>query len=157
MYAYRRLFKPSSASLNEQAHFGLGLDLYTRATSPLRRYLDLLTHQQLRAHLTGGSPVPKEDLGACIAEADAAAATVRRTERFANQHWKLAWLRRHQEWEGEAIIVDLDDRRAAVIVPELALETRIRRKPDMALDQRLRLAVAQVDLPDLDGRFRVLG
>ena len=157
MYAYRRLFKPSSASLSEQAHFGLGLDLYTRATSPLRRYFDLLTHQQLRAHLTGGSPVPKEDLGACIAEADAAAVTVRRTERLSNQHWKLAWLRRHQEWEGEAIVLDLDDRRAVVVIPDLALETRIRRKPDMELDQRLRLAVAKVDLPDLDGRFRVLG
>ena len=156
MYAYRRLFRPSSASLGEQAHFGLGLELYTRATSPLRRYLDLLTHQQLRAHLRGETPATRDELGAWIAEADAAAATVRRTERFANQHWKLAYLRRHPAWAGEAVVVDLEERRAAVIIPELALETRLRRTPDMVLDQSLRLELAQVDLPDLDARFRIL-
>jgi exoribonuclease-2 len=43
-----------------------------------------------------------------------------------------------------------------VIVPELALETKIRVRQDLALDQRVQLAVAEVDLPELDCRFRVL-
>lgn len=156
MYAYRRLFKPSSSSLGAQPHFGLGLEVYTRATSPLRRYLDLLTHQQLRAHLCGADPLPREELGARIAEADAASATVRKTERFANRHWKLVYLKRRPGWEGEAVVLDLEERRAVVVLPALALEARLRRTADMELDQRLRVAVAQVDLPDLDVRFRVL-
>lgn len=157
MYAYRRLFKPSSSSLGDQPHFGLGLEVYTRVTSPLRRYLDLLTHQQLRAHLRGEDPLPREELGTRIAQADAAAATVRRTERFANRHWKLAYLRRHPDWRGEAVVLELEERRAVVVLPELALEVRLRRTEDMARDQHLRVAVARVDLPDLDVRFRVVG
>jgi exoribonuclease-2 len=157
MYAYRRLFKPSSSSLGAQPHFGLGLEVYTRVTSPLRRYLDLLTHQQLRAHLGGADPLPREELGARMAQADAASATVRRTERFANRHWKLVYLKHHPGWEGDAVVLDLEERRAVVVLPALALEARLRRTDDMALDRRLRVAVAQVDLPDLDVRFRVLG
>lgn len=156
MYAYRRLFKPSTASTVEQAHFGLGLPLYTRATSPLRRYFDLLTHQQLRSHLLGTEPVPRDALGQRIAEAATASGTVRRTERAANQHWKLVYLRRHPDWTGEAVVLALEERRAAVIIPELALETKLRRTPEMALDATLRIAVQGVDLADQVARFKVL-
>jgi exoribonuclease-2 len=140
----------------EQAHFGLGQPLYTRATSPLRRYLDLLTHQQLRSHLLGTEPVPREELGQRIAEASTASGTVRRTERAANQHWKLVYLRRHPDWTGEALVLALEERRAAVIIPEMALETKLRRTPEMALDATLRIAVQGVDLADQVARFKVL-
>ena len=36
-----------------RAHFGLNLSAYTHFTSPIRRYADLVTHQQIRAHLKG--------------------------------------------------------------------------------------------------------
>ena len=156
MYAYRRLFKPSTVSTVEQAHFGLGLPLYTRATSPLRRYFDLLTHQQLRSHLLGTEPVPREELGQRIAEAATASGTVRRTERAANQHWKLVYLRRHPDWTGKAVVLALEERRAAAVIPELGLETKLRRTPEMALDATLRIAVQGVDLADQVARFKVL-
>ncbi|MEN8176022.1 MAG: RNB domain-containing ribonuclease, partial [Pseudomonadota bacterium] len=156
MYAYRKLFKPSRSSTLEQPHFGLGLPVYTRATSPLRRYVDLLTHQQLRAVLQGAAPLDREALGERIAQADAAALLVRRTERLSNQHWKLVWLQRHPEWKGEAVVVGLEERRVAVIIPELAMDVRIRRESDFDLDEVVRLSVQKVDLPELDARFRVL-
>ncbi|KAL0078341.1 hypothetical protein F4703DRAFT_1879875 [Phycomyces blakesleeanus] len=40
-------------------HVGMGiLDGYCRATSPLRRYLDMVVHWQLKAHVLGESKVP---------------------------------------------------------------------------------------------------
>jgi len=156
MFEYRRLFKPSSASTTEQAHFGLGLPVYTRSTSPLRRYLDLLTHQQLRAHLGGQTPMDRAEVGRRIAESEPGSATIRRTERFSNQHWKLAFLRRNPGWQGEAVVLGLEERRATVVIPELALETKLRRTPEMVLDGTLRLEVRDVDLTDLSVRFRVL-
>jgi ribonuclease R len=36
-----------------KGHFGLNLPAYLHFTSPIRRYADLVTHQQLRAHLKG--------------------------------------------------------------------------------------------------------
>ena len=42
-----RGFKRSKITVKPSMHSGLGLSVYTRATSPMRRYLDLLVQQQL--------------------------------------------------------------------------------------------------------------
>ena len=60
------------------------------------------------------------------------------------------------DWSGEAIVVGLDERKASVIIPELAFETKLRRSDKMVLDQSLRLAVREIDLPAQSGYFRVL-
>lgn len=156
MYAYRRLFKPSQASSVPDAHFGLGLSHYTRTTSPLRRYLDLVTHQQLRARITGAEALDTNAVAERIGASEAVSGLVRKAERLSNQHWKLAWLARHAEWRGEGTVVSLEERKAVVILPELALETRVRLKEGMQLDQTVRLAAREVDLPDQSVFFRVL-
>jgi exoribonuclease-2 len=157
MYAYRRLFKPSRASLTPDVHFGLGLPIYARATSPLRRYADLVVHQQLRAMLTGREPLGSDEVLARTAALDAAGAMVRKAERLSNLHWKLVYLSRNPDWQGDAVVVSLDERKAVVIVMELALETRIRLSPEYTLGQTLRLAVREVDVPAQAVYFRVLG
>ena len=154
MYAYRRLFKPSRASLEPEPHFGLGLDMYTRATSPLRRYADLIVHQQLRAFVLDRATLSADEVLARTAALDSAGAMIRRAERQSNLHWKLVHLNRNPAWQGEAVVVALEDRRSMVIVPELALETRIRLSPDHVLGQTLQLAVREVDVPAQTVYFR---
>ena len=156
MYAYRRLFKPSRASLEPEPHFGLGLETYARATSPLRRYADLVVHQQLRAFVMGRAPLSADEILERTAALDAAGATIRRAERQSNLHWKMVHLQRNPGWQGEAVVVALDERKAMVIIPELALETRIRVSPDYGLGQTLTLAVREVDVPAQIAHFRVL-
>jgi len=156
MYAYRRLFKPSRASLEPEPHFGLGLDVYARATSPLRRYADLVVHQQLRAFVTGRGPLSVDEILERTSALDAAGATIRRAERQSNQHWKMVHLSRNPGWRGEAVVVALVERKAVVIIPELALETRIRLSPDFSLGQTLVLGVREVDVPAQTAYFRVL-
>jgi exoribonuclease-2 len=157
MYAYRRRFKPSRTTIEPTPHFGLGLDAYARATSPLRRYADLLVHQQIRAALAGREPLNAEQVSARAGEADQGGIAVRRAERQSNQHWKLVYLIRHQGWQGEGVVVELGERKDTVLIPSLAMETRLRAKQDLTLDQRVHLGIAEVDLYDLDARFRVLG
>ncbi len=156
MFAYRRLFKPSQASSFPGSHFGLGLELYSRATSPLRRYLDLVTHQQLRAAIAGGAPLAADAVGERIGASEAVSGLVRKAERLSNQHWKLAWLARHPQWRGEALVAALEERKAVLMVPELALEARVRLQDGMELDQSLRVAARTVDLPDQVALLRVL-
>lgn len=156
MYAYRRLFKPSRVTLEPEPHFGLGLDIYARATSPLRRYSDLVVHQQLRAHVLGRDKLVADELLERTAALDAAGATVRRAERLSNLHWKLVHLGRQADWQGEAVVVALEERKTVVILPELALETRIRRSPDHQLGQTIQLRVREVDVPAQNVYFRTL-
>jgi exoribonuclease-2 len=155
MYAYRRRFKPSRLVGEPGPHFGLGLPLYTRATSPLRRYSDLLVHQQIRASLAGAAPLDAQQVAERVGEAESAAAAVRRAERLSNQHWKLVFLRANPDWRGEGVVVDKEDKRAVVLIPELAMETRVRLKTDPPLNARVRLAPREIDLPDLTCWFRV--
>ena len=53
MFAVRRTLKRGQYRAAPAPHAGLGLPAYTQVTSPLRRYLDLVAHQQLRAFLRG--------------------------------------------------------------------------------------------------------
>jgi exoribonuclease-2 len=155
MYAYRRLFKPSRVTLEPEPHFGLGLDVYARATSPLRRYADLVVHQQIRAFVTGGTPQPAESVAGRMAMLDAAGARIRRAERQSNLHWKLVYLDGLPGWCGEGVVVALEERKAVVMLPGLGLETRVRRSDDMVLDQVLTLQLQSVDIPNQDVLFRV--
>ena len=52
-----RKLRPATVSVEPGFHGALGLDPYCQATSPLRRYLDLIVQRQLRALLTG-EPFP---------------------------------------------------------------------------------------------------
>lgn len=155
-YAYRRLFKPSNASLTPDRHFGLGLDFYARATSPLRRYVDLVVHQQLRAYVTGGTPLDREQIAERVAAASAVTGIVRRAERLSNQHWKLIWLKRQENWRGEGVILALEERKAVVMIPELALESRIRLADGMEPDQKIELELQEVDVANQTAYFRRL-
>ncbi len=46
MYALRRLMKRGQLKSLPARHSGIGLDMYTQVTSPIRRYQDLIVHQQ---------------------------------------------------------------------------------------------------------------
>lgn len=156
MYACRRLFKPSRNKTLEEPHSGLGLELYCRATSPLRRYLDLVVHQQLRAHITGSELLSSQQISERIAIAELASAKVRKAERLSNSHWKMIYLKQNPEWKGRGVVVEMQDGRATLLIPELALETKIRSGRDIELDSESNLELQEVDLPDMLARFRIV-
>ncbi len=155
-YAFRKTLKPSQVKTLEEPHSGLGLPLYTRVTSPLRRYLDLVTHQQLLAHLQGTAPMDADQVAERIGAAMAVSGGLRKAERFSNLHWKLIFLQRHPGWQGDGVVVEVQERRATVLIPELAMETKIRLNQEPALDSWLRLQIRELDVPAQVAWFRVL-
>ena len=56
VFQQRRKLQPLVIDTTSQPHSGLGVDVYTQATSPLRRYSDLLAQRQMRAALFEESP-----------------------------------------------------------------------------------------------------
>ncbi len=153
MYALRRTLLPRRYQPVPGMHAGLGLAAYVQATSPMRRCLDLVAHQQLRAFIAGNPVLDAGEIVARIGEVDAVSGALRQAERFADQHWLMVYLLAHPGWRGEAVLVERRGLSGTFLIPELALETRVRLQSDLPLDSRAKLSLASVDLPRLEARF----
>ncbi|MDR2471637.1 MAG: RNB domain-containing ribonuclease, partial [Treponema sp.] len=121
-YQLRRCMRPRSVSARPGAHWGLGLDGYCQVTSPLRRYTDLLAHQQIRAHLAGGGGFDEEELLVALAAGDAAAGNVTQAERASRAHWTAVYLESLSGRPGanpvwEAVALDRRGNGAGILIP----------------------------------------
>lgn len=154
-YAQVRLLRRSQRSSQPGPHAGLGLNAYVQATSPLRRYLDLVTHQQLRAHLRGETLLDQMQVQERIGAADAAYGIVRTVERLSVGHWTHAYLQRQPDWEGAGVIVDLNGSRSTVLVPALALEFQAYLRSPAPLNAQVLCRLHSVNLPTLEAHFQV--
>lgn len=155
MYALRRTLRPRQYSSQPGPHGGLGLDVYAQVTSPLRRYLDLVAHQQLRACLRGGDPLEAQAIIERVGAAEAAAQGIRRAERLSREHWTVVYLQQHPGWQGEGVLVEKRLPRGVVLIPELALEARVKVADSVAPDSVLPLRLTGLDLPEREAFFRV--
>ncbi|MGB0385762.1 MAG: ribonuclease catalytic domain-containing protein [Ardenticatenaceae bacterium] len=156
MFALRRTFKRGQQKSTPAPHAGLGMLLYVQTTSPLRRYLDMVTHQQLRAYLRGEEMLDSQALMERVGAAEAIRGSVRLAERLSNQHWTLVYFLQNPDWQGEGIIVDRRGARDLVLIPELGYETRIYQQQGLDLDDTVSLAINDVNIPNMDAHFRVL-
>ena len=154
-YSLRRLMRPSRVQLAPESHSGLGLPAYAQATSPLRRYHDLVVHQQLRAHVTGEEVAGHEGIAERTAGVGERMRALRRTERLANQHYKLVYLQRSGDWRGEGVVVERNGPKGRVLIPELALEANMTLPKTVEAGETVTLRLTGVDLPALEPRFRL--
>ena len=133
-------------------HSGMGLDAYAQATSPLRRYLDLVVHQQLRAAILEQQTLGGKDIAARVAESQQSSAAVRVAEREARRHWTLALMNRELGRVYDAVVVERRGPQATLLIPELALDTAF--TTPAPLGSVLRVQVAGVDLAAQTVRVR---
>jgi exoribonuclease II len=155
MFALRRMLKRSQQTGIPSPHAGLGLDIYARATSPLRRYLDLVVHQQLRAYLRGEDALDEQEVLERVGAAEAVTGSARHAERMARRHWTLVYLLQHPDWRGEGILVERRGPRGTVLIPSLALEVQFPVPETILIDTALSLRCRGVNLPELDVYFDI--
>ena len=156
MFAGRKRFKRSQMKTSPDKHAGLGMDIYTRATSPMRRYLDLVVHQQVRNFIIGNPLLSYEDVLERVALSESLSGSIAQSERASNQHWKLVFLEQHPEWSGEAVVVDEYNGSYTLLIPELSMDVKMKLNDSVNLNDTLRLQVKQVNLPELTAQFIVL-
>ncbi|MGQ4807823.1 Ribonuclease R [Candidatus Entotheonellaceae bacterium PAL068K] len=155
MFALRRSLKRSRQTSTPAPHAGLGLAVYARVTSPLRRCLDLVGHQQLRAHLRGRSILGEQEMLERVGAAEAVTDNVRRAELLANRHWTLVYLLQHPDWCGEGLLVEKRERRGTFLIPDLGLEIRLPVPENLPLNSAAPLVLRGVNLAELAVHFQV--
>jgi exoribonuclease-2 len=153
MFALRRTLKRSQYRSLPAPHAGMGLAAYVQATSPLRRYLDLVAHQQMRAYLRGGRPLETQDILERIGAVEAVIGSVRQAEQLSDRHWTLVYLLRQPGWRGQGILVDRRGLSAKVLIHDLDLEVPLRLPHPAPLDSSLSLGLRDVNLAQLEAYF----
>jgi len=147
--AIRRCMPRSEMNTTPLRHAGLGLDTYTQATSPIRRYTDLMTHFQLKARLRGDPlPFPPETLQELVQAVTSTAYEATLVERQTNRYWGLEYLRRHPGEVWQALMLRWlreHENLGLVLLEELGLELAVRFKRPVELGDRLELQVAYAD------------
>lgn len=152
-YQLRRCMRSRSLGVTPMQHAGLGLGMYTQVTSPLRRYSDLVAHQQLRAFIDGRPLLNKDTMLERIAAGDAAAGASVKAERKSNLHWTLVYLTQNPQWEGDAIVVELKGKQALCLIPSLAQETLLTPSRTVALNDTIKVRAGNIDIPTLSVNF----
>ena len=86
-------------------HCGLGLDAYVTATSPIRKYFDLVTQRQLRAVLGLETAYTEKEIGEIIGQLAQPMADVGRIQFRRNRYWLLKHLEGRIGEKEEAIVL----------------------------------------------------
>ncbi len=148
-YRLRRSMKSRSVGITPSQHAGLGLGMYSQVTSPLRRYGDLVAHQQLRAFLDNKAVISKDDLLERISAGDAASSAATKAERKSTLHWTLVYLKQRPEWTGEAIVVELKGKQVVILIPEIGQEAVINGDSSWELNHKLTVRAGNITIPEL--------
>ena len=129
-------------------HDGLGVAQYMWATSPLRRYADLVNQRQLIARARGEPPVyagKDTTLLAAMRDFEAAYEIYGEYQRTMERYWSLRWLLQ----ENMAVVTGTVLRENLVRLEAVPIVQRIPSLANVAPGARVELAVGDIDLLDL--------
>ncbi len=134
-------------------HQGLGVAQYLWASSPLRRYVDLINQRQIICLLRGETPAyaPNDTaLFTAMRDFDAAYAIYNEFQRNMERYWCLRWLQQENVRLAEAVV----QRENLVRFARIPLYGRVPSLPELAPYTRVMLEIGNIDLLDLDFKAR---
>ena len=125
-----RSLAPAQLEPLPRRHAGLGVACYATATSPLRRYTDMLNQGQVVAFLQKGVPLYSADeLEAMLPLLHSRVEAVAQVQRFRPRYWKLVFFRQQGDkewWDG--IVTEENDAFATVALPWAQMFARGKRR-----------------------------
>lgn len=153
-FARIKCMRKRSVGITPAPHAGLGVSFYSQVTSPLRRYGDLISHEQLRAFLDGRRLIAKDDMLERVAAGDAASIAAKKASRQSDTHWKLVYLLQNPDSEYEAFCIDRRGNDALFLIPSLDMQATLHNCSDVQLNDAARLKVTKVDIPEQKVDFK---
>ena len=135
-------------STTPAAHFSLGLQAYVQATSPIRRYGDLLVQRQLLAHSQGLDPLSSDAMLELINQMEIGIRQAIAISREDQRHWQQVWFEDHSQGQWPAIFLRWlrpQDQLGLVHVEELGMDLAAECPDGCQPAQNLVLRVQLVD------------
>jgi exoribonuclease II len=151
-----RDFKRSKITVKPSVHSGLGLSAYTRVTSPMRRYLDLLVQQQLVRFVSKQPTLDDSTIKERIKVINSSMPKVNKASRQSIEHFKCLYLMQNNTWEGEGVIVEVNGEKALINIPSLAMMTQIKFKSKVTIEDKVNLKVGSINLFERSVNFKPL-
>ena len=142
-YLMMRRFAPAQSGTTAAPHGGLGVPAYIQATSPLRRYPDMVMQRQIAHYLSAGEPLyTVEDITSVAGRADVQLRAMSKLEDERRRYWLLKFFKLRMD-------KTLDDE-GAILFKAVVLENQPRRSAMLELTDypfRVRARLPDAVLP----------
>lgn len=152
-FAKIKCMRKRSVGITPAPHAGLGVSFYSQVTSPLRRYGDLIAHQQLRAFIDKRHLLGKDEMLERVAAGDAASIAAKKASRFSDTHWKLVYLLQNPDNEYEGFCIDKRGNDALFLIPQLDMQTTMKNCMQIGLNESKMIKIKKVDIPTQTADF----
>ena len=122
-YRQRRFLSRAELGITPRPHSGLGMEVYTSWTSPIRRYVDLVVQRQLKSMALGSPPVhDREGVGEIVGKVALPQTRAQLIKRQWTRYWVLRYLERERIKTLDALVLDQGVRNYYLLLPEYVLE-----------------------------------
>ncbi|MGD8656478.1 MAG: ribonuclease catalytic domain-containing protein [Desulfobacterales bacterium] len=118
----RRLLSRFLLNAKPDSHSGLGLDAYITATSPIRKYSDLVNQRQIRAALGLETAYSAEQITEIIKSLELPMSYVGRFQYTRHRYWLLKFLENQIGQKEEAIVLHRARRHYQILLTQYMLE-----------------------------------
>lgn len=146
-YQKRKCMRPRSVSTQPSKHFALGLSMYAQLTSPLRRYVDLISQQQILNFIDQKRLIDRDEFLKRLARSEIGKANTSKASRLSRTHWILVYIAQNIEKTFDAALLEIIGNKGHVVLPELAYEADINLKKPHKLNDLIKLKAVKVDIP----------
>ncbi|MFZ7127986.1 MAG: ribonuclease catalytic domain-containing protein [Desulfobacterales bacterium] len=149
----RRLLSRFVLTTAAEHHSGLGLEAYTTATSPIRKYGDLITQRQVRSAFGLEPAYTQEEMQKLIQGLEQPMAAVSRIQASRNRYWLLRYLESKVGGRENAIVLLRRRQNYQLLLTDYMIEV------DLAASSGIQLNpedVVQVTVQNVDARKDVI-
>lgn len=147
-FRQRRLLNRVEITTCPGLHSSLGAEPYTHATSPIRRYLDLVMQHQLGSFLMGRPPVYTEDeLTSLAMEVEPNVRRGLKVRQARKRYWLLVWLSEQVGQPQQALVMEKQTHRWQLLLTQTMLLVNIPLNMGQGLNpgQTVELRLERVD------------
>ncbi|MFW6081982.1 MAG: RNB domain-containing ribonuclease, partial [Desulfosalsimonas sp.] len=121
----RRMLSRAMLGTGPEYHSGLGLDAYTTATSPIRKYFDLITQRQLLACFGMEEPYSEFEIEELMQLLQTPLSHARLVQNRRMRFWLLKYLEGKKGTKAEAIVLDKRKDSYTILLPDYLMEASL--------------------------------